>query len=78
MPQHAGRRSVPSSGADVRYPQEIHGYEDGIRAEEGDPEVHFAQAFVHHPPEHLGEREMGGGVDRGDGFRFNRTACLLN
>src|SRR5437879_9356818 len=47
--------------------QEVHGHENGIDAQEGDPEVQFAQSFAHHPPEHLRKPIIGRGEDAEDG-----------
>src|SRR6202023_4038429 len=39
----------------------MHRHEDGIGADEGQPEVSLAQALIHHAAEHLGEPVIGGG-----------------
>src|ERR1700739_358424 len=41
----------------------MHGHENAVHAEEGEPEMPFAESFVHHPAEHFGEPEVSPGED---------------
>src|ERR1022692_1660302 len=49
------------------YAQEVHGNEDRVDADEGDPEVDLADGLVHHLAEHLREPEVAAGEDAEDG-----------
>ena len=49
--------------------QVMHGHEDGVHADEGEPEVDLADAFIQEAPEHFGEPEIESGKhaeDRGN------------
>src|SRR5271166_6289123 len=39
-------------------PQIVEGHEDAVSSHEGEPEMIFADGFIHHAPEHLGEPEV--------------------
>ena len=46
--------------------QEVHGHEDAVDADEGEPEVDLAERLVQHPAEHLREPEVRGREDAED------------
>src|ERR1700722_19723308 len=41
----------------------MHGHKNAVHAEEGEPEMPFAERFVHHPAEHFGKPEVSPGED---------------
>jgi len=55
------------SARHAKHPREVHGEEGEVHGDEVEPEVHFAEFFVHHASEHLGEVIVDAGEDPHDG-----------
>ena len=51
----------------TRHARIVHGHEDAVGADEGEPEMPPRQTLVHHAAEHFGEPVVGGGKNPEDG-----------